>query len=98
MPWDDTARCEYRRETDRYASDLTDCEWELVAPFMPPLKRVGRPCTVDLREVVNALLYMASTGTVGNFVRWRGNLMTRRPTHDDRQDATGPVDGGPRAR
>lgn len=62
MPWDDTARREYRRETDRYASDLTDREWELVAPFMPPPKRVGRPRTVDLREVVNALLYMASTG------------------------------------
>jgi len=62
MPWDDTARREYRRDTDRYASDLTDREWELVAPFMPPPKRVGRPRKVDMREVVNALLYMATTG------------------------------------
>jgi len=62
MPWNDTARREYRRETDRYASDLTDREWELVAPFMPPPKRIGRPRKVDMREVVNALLYMATTG------------------------------------
>jgi len=62
MPWDDTARHEYRRETGRYASDLTDREWELVAPFMPPPKRVGRPRKVDMREVVNALLYIATTG------------------------------------
>lgn len=62
MPWTDTARREYRRDTDRYASDLTDGEWELIAPFMPPPRRVGRPRKVDMREVVNALLYMASTG------------------------------------
>jgi len=62
MPWNDTARREYRREMVRYASDLTDREWELVAPFMPPPKRVGRPRHVDLREVLNALLYMATTG------------------------------------
>lgn len=62
MPWTDTARREYRRETGRYASDLPDREWELVAPFMPPPKRVGRPRKVDMREVMNALLYMATTG------------------------------------
>jgi len=52
MPWDDTARHEYRRKTGRYASDLTDREWELVAPFMPPPKRIGRPRKVGMREVV----------------------------------------------
>lgn len=62
MPWTDTARHEYLRETDRYASDLTDREWELIAPFIPPPKRVGRPRKVDMREVMNALLYMATTG------------------------------------
>ena len=62
MPWTDTARHKYRRETGRYATDLTDREWELVSPFMPPPKRVGRPRKVDMREVLNALLYMATTG------------------------------------
>ncbi len=62
MPWTETARCEYRRESRRYASDLTDREWELIAPFLPPPKAVGRPRTTDLREVFNAILYLATTG------------------------------------
>jgi len=62
MPWTATARREYRRKTPRYASDLTDREWELIAPFMPPPKPLGRPRTTDLREVMNAILYMATTG------------------------------------
>ena len=61
------ARTEITRRQDhrdglRYASDLTDAEWELVAPFMPAPSRIGRPRETDLRAVVNAILYMASTG------------------------------------
>ena len=62
MPWTDAARREHARRTPRYASDLTDGEWALIAPFMPPRRRVGRPREVDLREVVNAILYLVSTG------------------------------------
>ena len=62
MPWTDAARREYRRKTSRYASDMTDAEWALIEPFMPPKNRLGRPRTADLREVMNAILYMASTG------------------------------------
>jgi putative transposase len=62
MPWDDTARAEYARPVARYASDLTDCEWELIEPFLPKERSLGRPRTTDLREVVNAILYLASTG------------------------------------
>jgi putative transposase len=62
MPWDDTARREYARRAPRYASDLTDREWALVAPFLPSPRPIGRPRTTDLREVVNAILYMAATG------------------------------------
>jgi transposase len=39
----------------RYATDLKDEEWALVAPFMPAPRRMGRPREVDLREVVNAM-------------------------------------------
>ena len=39
-----------------------DREWALVAPFMPPPNRIGRPRTVDLREVMNATPYIATTG------------------------------------
>jgi transposase len=62
MPWTDAARRDHARRTPRYATDLKDGEWALVAPFMPPPRRVGRPREVDLREVVNAILYLASTG------------------------------------
>ena len=62
MPWRETAREEYRRESGRYASDMTDREWALIEPFMPPARRHGRPRTTDLREVVNAVLYIATSG------------------------------------
>ena len=62
MPWDDTARRDYARPRQRYATDLTDREWALIAAFPPPPRPLGRPRTTDLREVMNAILYMASTG------------------------------------
>lgn len=62
MAWTEITRAHYRREGLRYASDLTDAEWALIAPLMPPPRRLGRKRTTDLRQVVNALLYMVSTG------------------------------------
>ena len=62
MPWNDTARIEHRRDAVRYPSDLTDREWALIAPLLPPAKRGGRPRTTDLRSVVDAILYVASSG------------------------------------
>jgi transposase len=62
MAWTETTRRHYERRCPRYASDLTDAEWGLVEPMMPSPNRIGRPRQTDLREVVNALLYMASSG------------------------------------
>ena len=62
MPWTEITRPHYQRAARRYASDLTDCEWGLLAPFMPEPSRLGRPRTTELRDVVDALLYVASTG------------------------------------
>ncbi len=62
MPWNKTTRREYARHGRRYASDLTDREWALVAPFLPARKKIGRPRTTNLRDVWDATLYMASTG------------------------------------
>ena len=62
MPWTEAARREHRRACPRYASDMTDREWALAAPFMPPRRRLGRPRTTDLREVMNAILSIATTG------------------------------------
>ena len=66
MPWNDTARVEHNRDALRYPSDLTDREWALVAPLLPLAKAGGRPRTTDLRAVVNAILYIASSGA-----QWR---------------------------
>ncbi len=57
---------EHRRAADRrglrYPSDLTDAEWALVAPLIRPAKRGGRRRSVDVREVLNAVFYLLSTG------------------------------------
>ncbi len=62
MPWDETTRRDYARHGRRYASDLTDREWALVAPFLPARKKIGRPRTTELRDALDAIFYMASTG------------------------------------
>ena len=62
MPWNDTARVEHRRDCARYPSDLTDQEWALIAPLLPPAKPGGRPRTTDMRAVVEAILYIAASG------------------------------------
>lgn len=49
-----------------YDSDLTDAEWQIIAPLLPPEKPVGRGREVDLREVLNAIFYRADNG-----VKWR---------------------------
>ncbi len=54
--WTKITRPEYERAPQRYASDLTDAEWTLIEPHMPPVQALGRPRTRDLREVVNAIL------------------------------------------
>ena len=46
----------------RYPSDLTDEEWALVEPLIPPARRGGNKRTVSVREVVNGLMYVLSTG------------------------------------
>jgi putative transposase len=52
----------------RYPSDLTDEQWALIEPLLPPAKPGGRPREVDLREVVNALFYQARTGCQWDFL------------------------------
>jgi putative transposase len=46
----------------RYPSDLTDRQWAIVEPLIPPAKAGGRPRAVDMREVVNAILYLNRSG------------------------------------
>ena len=62
MAWTETARREYARRGRRYSSDLSDHEWAIIAPLLPPARSTGRPRTTDLRAVMDAVLYMASSG------------------------------------
>jgi putative transposase len=62
MAWTEITREQYRRDGLRYASDTTDAEWLLLSFFLPARCRVGRPREVDLRAVMNAILYILATG------------------------------------
>lgn len=45
-----------------YSTDLTDAQWERIEPLIPPAKPGGRPRSVEMREIVNAILYFTRTG------------------------------------
>ena len=62
MAWTETTRRHYRREGLRYESDTTDAEWFVMGPLLPPASALGRPRATDMRMVINAILYIASTG------------------------------------
>src|SRR3981189_152868 len=88
--WTEITRRKYEREGRRYASDVTDAEWALIEPHMPAAKPLGRPREIELRAVLDAILYIARTGcqwrmlpkdfppftTVqGYFYDWRDNSL-----------------------
>jgi len=62
MPWTGITRVQYRREGLRYASDTTDAEWAVIAPYLPPRCRLGRPREVDLRAVLDGILFVLRSG------------------------------------
>jgi transposase len=60
--WTAENRSKYERKGLRYPSDLTDEEWALVEPLIPPAKHGGRKREVVVREVLNGVLFVLSTG------------------------------------
>ena len=52
----------YGMRLHHYPSDLTDDQWALLEPHLPPAPGGGRPRKTDLREVVNAIFYITRTG------------------------------------
>ena len=60
--WTQENRVRYDRSHLRYPSDLTDEEWAIIGPLIPPAKRGGNKRTVDVRAVVNGVMYILSTG------------------------------------
>lgn len=79
--WTAETRPRYERKGLRYPSDLTDDEWALVAPLIPPAKHGGRHREVDVREILNGIFYVAATGC-----QWRAlpkDLPPRSTVHED---------------
>jgi len=62
MAWTETTRDQYDRRRLRYASDCTDKEWAVIAPFMPAPSKVGRPRKWPMREIWDAIQYIATAG------------------------------------
>ena len=60
--WTAETRGQYERRGLRYPSDVTDAEWALIAPLIPPAKRGGRRREIDEREILNGILYVLETG------------------------------------
>jgi transposase len=60
--WTDENRARYDRSKLRYPSDLTDQEWSLIELLIPPAKRGGNRRTVVVRDVVDGVIYILSTG------------------------------------
>jgi transposase len=78
--WTVEQRQAHERKGLRYPSDLTDAEWALVAPLIPPAKRGGRKRRVDVREVLNGIFYVLATGC-----QWRAlpkDLPPKSTVHD----------------
>ena len=78
--WTVEQRQNHKRAGLRYPSDLTDAEWALVAPFIPPARRGGRKRTVDVRAVLNGIFYVLATGC-----QWRAlpkDLPPKSTVHD----------------
>ena len=59
--WTAENRARYDRSRLRYPSDLTDDEWAHVSPLIPPAKRGGNRRHVDVREVMNGIMFVLST-------------------------------------
>lgn len=78
--WTTENRARYNREQLRYPSDVTDAEWAVIAPLIPPARRGGCKRMVNIREVFNGVLYILSTGC-----QWRAlpkDLPPRRTIFD----------------
>ena len=64
--WTRQTRAEHDRDHLRYTSDLTDAEWEILAPLLPPHAKTGRHRSWEMRELMNAIFYVLRGG-----VPWR---------------------------
>ncbi len=52
----------HNERKNNYPTDLTDAQWEILEPFIPPAKKNGRERTVDIRSVINGIFYLLRSG------------------------------------
>jgi transposase len=78
--WTPKNRPRYDRDKLRYPSDLTDEEWSLIEPLIPPAKHGGRKREVVVREVVNGVMYVLGTGCQWRYIP--KDLPPRSTVHD----------------
>ena len=64
--WTETTRAQHMRDELRFASDLSDAEWAVLQPLLPPASAVGRPPSWPMRDIVDAIFYVLRGG-----VPWR---------------------------
>lgn len=60
--WNPTARAQHSRADLRYGSDLTDAEWHLIEPYLPPPRARGRRRRWSMRQIIEAIFYVLRTG------------------------------------
>lgn len=51
-----------KKNREPYPTDLTDKQWTIIVSLIPPPKHGGRPRAVDIREVINAIIYIVKSG------------------------------------
>jgi len=66
LMWTATTRAQHKRDGLRFASDVTDAEWAVLEPLLPPLSAVGRPPAWPMRTIVDAIFYVLRGG-----IPWR---------------------------
>lgn len=60
--WTPTTREQHNRKALRYQTDLSDAEWAVIEPHLPPVHRTGRPRSWPMREIINAIFYVMRAG------------------------------------
>jgi putative transposase len=96
LMWTAITRAQHMRDGLRFASDLTDAEWAVLEPLLPPPAGIGRPAEWPMREIVNAIFYVLRGGIAwrmlppcfpprqtvyGWFAAWRGGHVWEAITH-----------------
>jgi len=71
--WTDTTRVLHARKGLALPSNLTDDEWAVLEPFLPPASSVGHPRKWPMRRIVEAMLYLLRGGGARGLAQRRGN-------------------------